>query len=82
MNTLRFMKIIIIKKNMKEHLIDKYSQEKFFKSKRKKMIMAHHAFFSVILDQKTFTPTRFLRNMGFLILRKKTNILKIIENFL
>jgi len=32
--------------------------------KRKKMIMAHHAFFSVILDQKTFTPTRFFTKHG------------------
>ena len=32
--------------------------------KRKKMIMTHYTFFSVILDQKTFSPARFFTQHG------------------
>jgi hypothetical protein len=32
--------------------------------KRKKMIMTHYSFFSIILDQKLFYPTRFITSHG------------------
>ena len=32
--------------------------------KRKKMIMTHYSFFSIILNQKLFYPTRFITNHG------------------
>ena len=53
------------KNNPQNEIISILDIKKYLKNdKRKKMIMTHYTFFSVILDQKVFSPTRFFTKHG------------------
>ena len=53
------------KNNPKDEISSILEIKSYLKNdKRKKMIMTHYTFFSVILDQKVFSPTRFFTKHG------------------